>query len=344
MKVIGQLINYFQRQGALSPEQLDYLERHGFLARTSDDDTGHDDTMLEPDARRRPVPPEDEDSSVLRPPIKRGKSGAPRAGQQVTAREIADWLQQQFPDWAPAFAGLEQLARRFSACDNWQDAMTVLRRAPDEQLQTALAQGLSRREISLAAIWESLGFDAYQEVATREGLRGPAISAYRAILAAYDVSHVTKHQWLLREVPVADIYNLLHSQRRVARLMGKVIDEDGPLVSSALRREPHRLAYWTLVIIYNALRGTSPHGSLTHREYGPLLWLGDDLENGLAIVTSGEGGRRCGPEYEDWMRAWSLALMMNPNFVTSYFVASVNSDDPTPLWCPAGWHWKAKSH
>jgi hypothetical protein len=136
---------------------------------------------------------------------------------------------------------------------------------------------------------------------------------------------------------VSDVFNVLCTQRSLAYAFGQLFDNDPPLISAAMRRHPHPLAYWSLVILYNAVRGPSQYDSLAHREYGPLVWLGDDLEAGRAVVTFGENGPRCDPDYGLWIRAWSLALVMNPTAVTPFFATSVNCDAPTPLLCPAGW-------
>ena len=338
MKVIGQLISYFQSRGALSQDQLDYLTRQGFILSTNDDDG---DTVILDDEPSRdviePAPEDEYEEAVAGQPRRRGRGGARRPRKSVAARRIAAWLQERFPRWRKEFIGFEQLAVQGTDRCEWREAVKRLRRASANDLRRALTNGFERQAVSLRSLWDSLGFDKCHELAERPGLQGRAISAYRALLAASDVAHVSKHQWLLRYEPVSDVFNVLCSQRLLAHAFGELFDNDPPLVSAAMRHHPHPLAYWSLVILYNAVRGPSEYDSLAHREYGPLLWLGDDLEAGRAVVTLGENGPRCDPDYGLWMRAWSLALVMNPTAVTPFFAASVNCDGPTPLLCPAGW-------
>jgi hypothetical protein len=337
MKVIGQLINYFQARGALSPEQLDYLVRQGFLIGQTEDEA--DDTIVEECETSWPAPEPDDDHEAIAalPAKRRGRGGVRHKGRVVEPREIADWIAERLATWQPSFTGFQQVAARLAEHCSWQEAVKRIRRTGNDELRSALALGLSEQDVSMQALWDSLGFDEFQALSERPGLRGTAMSAYRALLAAGDVGPVIKHQWLLRYEPISDVYNVLSSQRRLAQVFGTVFDDEPPLVSAAMRRRPHPLAFWSLVLLYNAIRGSSPYGSLSHREYGPLLWLGDDLQEGRAVVTWGEGGQHCGPGYPLWMRAWSLALLMKSPEVTAFFADSVNCDDPTPLMCPAGW-------
>lgn len=341
MKVIGQLIAYFRSHGSLSDDQIEYLTRQGFIAASED---GADDTIIE-DESYAPAPiiqQVDEDDHKLESvtPRRRNRGGTIRKGPVLEPAELTGWLDEQFPIWAPTLSGLEQVARQLKPCDGYYEATIVIRQASRDDLRQSLLAGLRSQALSLKAVWESLGFDHCHEVLKKYSFRGPAVSAYRAILASTDLSQIAKHVWLLKDRSVSAVYNVLQSQRRIARALGEVFDEDPPLLSAAMRRESHPLAFWSMVLAYNAARGDGPHGSLAQREYGPLVWLGDDLVVSKAVITLGEDGPRCGPDYDLWMRAWSLALLMQPDRVTPFFAASVQSDDPTPLMCPAGW--KAK--
>lgn len=340
MKVIGQLIAYFRSHGALSEDQIEYLTKQGFIAAK---DHGADDTILEDEpTTSSPVfehEQDDEHEFESGIPRRRGR-GAVRKGPVLEQEELTGWLDEQFPIWSPMLSGLQQVAQPLKPCDGHYEATTIIRKASRDDLQRAVMDGLRSQALSLKAVWESLSFDHCHEVLKKYSYRGPAVSAYRAILASTDLSQIAKHVWLLKDQPVSAVYNILQSQRRIARAFGEVFDEDPPLLSAAMRRESHPLAYWSMLLAYNAVRGDDPHGSLAQREYGPLVWLGDDLAAGNAVITMGEDGPRCGPDYDLWMRAWSLALLMKPDQVTPFFSATVQSDAPTPLMCPAGW--KAK--
>lgn len=345
MKVIGQLIRYFQSHGALSDDQVRYLVEHGFMMPPADWEGAVEEEPVSSGPPERTWNPPERDAEQdlhdrFTPSTRRGRGAIRHRSQLLEPEEITAWLDGQFADWEPALVGLQQVARRFHSVDSWTEAAAIIRQADRQSIRETLRSGLERQELSLGALWESLGFDGYQALVAARAWRGPAASAYRQILAAIDMTQAGRHAWLLRMPQVAAVFNLLSAQRRLAEAFGLVFEHDSPAVSAAMRRETHPLAYWSMLLMYNALRGPSPYGSLAQREYGPLVWLGDDLTHGMAVITLGEGGERCGPTFELWQRAWSMAMTMLPDAVTPYFAKSVNQDDPTLMMCPAGWHLK----
>jgi len=341
MKVIGQLIAYFQARGALSEEQLEYLSKHGFrVAGRDDGQDDADDTILEDQYPAVELLEPEPHEELLGTALKRrhGRGNVQHKGRAVEDGEIAEWLTERFDEWQGAFAGLQQVVAPLAEVDSWRRAATLVRQVDDTALIAAFARGLAEQTISFAALWETLGFDRCHELANRPGLRGPAISAFRALLAATDLRQVTKHQWLLKQSAVADLFNLLCAQRRLARAFGHLFETDPPAVSAAIRREPHPLAFWTVLLLYNAVRRDSPHENLAHREYGPLVWHSLDEDIGVVpTLTWGREGAACEIENAVWRQAWSLAMVMNPARVTPYFATEIQRDDPTELYCPAGW-------
>src|ERR1043166_1153146 len=116
MKVIGQLIKYFQSRGALDQDQLDYLAEHGFLIRPETDDA---DDLVNAGEGESPTPildsePHGDEARFDKYPVRR-KGGGQRKPDSIEGEDLADWLTDHFPAWQSAMAGFEQIAARVSS-------------------------------------------------------------------------------------------------------------------------------------------------------------------------------------------------------------------------------------
>ncbi len=298
MKAVEQIIQYLHDRGALSPEQLEYLERHGLWERRKESGEEEPPQPYFPTGEAlEPEPWEiDLEGRLLRERPGRGrgkKQEVPRSGRVLEPAEVEARLRAAFDGWQPALAGLVQLGRRLAACPDWEAAAVAARNAAPEALAGVLAEGLRHRSPSLRALWDAVCLeDYYRQVFTERGLHGPAASAYRVLLSIPEYEQLGKYAWVLKLDAVRHVFNLKQAQRQMLRACERVFHEHPDLIGVALHRDCHPQAYWTFVVLYSA------RGGRTTGPYSP------EREPHFPA--------RRQPDEKAWLQVWSHATTMEP--------------------------------
>ncbi|HJT77104.1 MAG TPA: hypothetical protein VJ739_07850 [Gemmataceae bacterium] len=331
MKAIEQIIAYLHGRGALSPEQLQYLERHGLWERNKDASEEEPPRPYFPTGE--PLDPEvweiDLEERLLRerPGKGRGKKQeVARKGPVLEPAEVEARLRAAFPGWMPALAGLMQLGRRLAACPDWEAAAVAVRNADAEALADAVREGLRNRAPSLKALWDAVCLEDYRHVLAEPGLHGPAVAAYRVLLAIPDYVQLGKYAWVLKIDAVRHVFNLRQAQRQLLRAGERLLHEHPDLIGAALHRDHHPQAYWTFVALYSARGGrTAGPASPGQEPHFPA---------------------RRRPDEKAWLQVWAHAAMMEPVRVLPLLLrcrqALAGGQPPEEAWkgvlmCPKSW-------
>jgi hypothetical protein len=335
MQVIRQLIEFFSSRGALSGQQLDFLAQAGFYNPyeeygQDDEDGGSDESAdesgqlpadsweaMEQACHRR---------AARRPRGRRsrGRKGLP--GTRVKAPEICARIAQQSSSWATQLAGLVALGRRLATCTTWQTASNDIRNTEDTSLQAAVHDAMAERRPGLNRLWPALAMDDYHGVVQARGESGPAVGAYRAVLASTNWGSMVRHAWLLKYPAIRSVYNLAQAQRKTLRACRTTFERDPHLFAVALRRDHEPTAFWSLVLLRNALQQPPaeptieqipypPRADCPHWGYGPVRW----------------------PEERLLTLAWVNALYMGPQEVAALFVRCYQDaagQHPAHGWLP----------
>jgi len=212
MKLVRQLIGYFQARGALSKEQIRYLESRGFLE--PDEEEGP--SLWEQNTygdRTDPVWQAAEDFDRMPAKRCRGKKGP--KGRIVKAAELCARLRALEEFWRPNLGAVVALGSRFSPCDHWGQAVKAIRQASPSVLREAIAAGWKERAPSLNQLWRALAEEGYVALAVDFSIHGPAVWAYRAAVRSADHAALGEHAWILRETAVSDIFNLIYAKRLI---------------------------------------------------------------------------------------------------------------------------------
>jgi hypothetical protein len=298
MKAVRQIIDYLRGQGVLTRQQIIELALQGFI-----DDL--DAKPAEPDAPPEAAPPDEADEEYeatyrTKPEQDRKQRHVLHKGAVLDAAEIAGRLADRFRAWEQPLGAVLAIGRRLVPCADWGEAAVAVRNAGPGDLWRALARGLAEMSPSLHALWESIDLEDYRLVLAEPELHGPAVTAYRAALTAQDHTQLGRHVWLLKEEPVAQVFNLRLAQRHLLQAVEIVLIRRPEVIAAAFRRDHHPAAYWALVLLYTARRGhpgrRPPPQADEHRP---------------ARALPGEGG---------WLRAWAQATVMNPEAVAPFLV------------------------
>jgi hypothetical protein len=328
MKVITQLIQHFWQRRVLTTEQVDYLVRQGFV-RPGDlpgldwsEDTGEEIAapavvFLAPD-------PLDEVAEKLtqRTAGRRGP-GKPK-GKVLAEDELVAAVETVLTERADALAAFRAWAARFGAAADWPGAAAAARRVPAEHFTAVLADGLRRGAAALRDLWAALDVEPLHAVADGPELRGPAVRAYRLLLAA-DRPLPPRHCFLLRHPPLQTARAVAELYRRLLAALASLRERQPRLLAAALRADAPAAPFWALALVYNARREPPGGPVMWGREYGPLP----------------------PPAAAVWRAAWSAALVMDPPAVTR-LLAACYADEETraapeplhctyPLYCPRVW-------
>jgi hypothetical protein len=203
------------------------------------------------------------------------------------------------------------LANGLSSCDTWDEAVAILGRAPTAALSQAIIDSLARRQPTMKGIWQGLALNDYELVACDPDERGPAVAAYRATMSVIDLQALGKYRWILKYPEVNSVFHLVQAQRHLLRACAEACDEQPRKFAVGLSRDYHPLAFWTLVLRYNARRDNE-HFTRPHEIRYPPPSEPESLEYSVVAI----------PEADLLCRAWLGALFMDPEAVVPFFANS----------------------
>jgi len=185
-------------------------------------------------------------------------------------------------------------------CPAWQEAAAIVRKSEPALLTREIERGLEQRNPGFDVLWAALAMEPYRSLLHEPGLHGPAVSGYRAILAAKDRAHLGRHIKLLRHAEVASVYNLRLAQRKALAAMEPIFVSSRQLFDQSLPRVADPLAYWTFVLLHSARRGARGHRPpASPGEHHPARELPDDAA---------------------WLRAWEAATILDPKAVAPLLI------------------------
>lgn len=334
MRVIWELIEYFEQCGILKDEQINYLIREGFYPGQLDLLQGLDwlqDLKLEEQPQKSENENlemtddnlqvehwEDRWDKVERRSPQKSKGGNRPKGKVIKSPElcakIAELLQKQAD-----LTGLVKIAQYLEPNVTYKEAPLTIYQADSDALQDILCQSFQNQRPSLCVLWNALSFDDYRlVVASDEKVRGPAVQAYRAILQGGSLKALGKYAWLLREAEINYIYYIIQAQRKLLSVCGQIYRENSQLIERALRREDHPVAYLAFLLAYNA------------QNFQPsLVQLQSSPSEKIYIL------QRPVPNFTDWQKAWSQAWLMEPksfpHLFSDYFKYWQRDYDDTSL-------------
>jgi hypothetical protein len=308
MKAVRQIIDYLCREGVLGEEDLASLAGGGFVGwhevfqepENTQDETGASE------AETGFLDEEHVDSIEFLPqrPARPKRGGkVVRKGPLLDEKGLLRRLRAAFGSWPQSLTGLVRLSQRLSPggeSPSWQEAAAIVRKAELDLLTREIERGLAQRDPAFDVLWAALAMEPYRTLLQEPGLHGPAVSGYRAILAAKDRAHLGRHIKLLRHAEVASVYNLRLAQRKALTAMEPIFVASRHLFDQSLPRAADPLAYWTFVLLHSARRGSrGDRPAAGPGEHHPARELPDDAV---------------------WLRAWEAATILDPKAVTPFLI------------------------
>jgi len=299
------LYGRLRQAGSLSAQQLDYLRQRGFLPALTDraDREGEDDWDDEPTYT-------DRDDATERYGGGRARSGRRPREMELKIESLAEVLE---PLYAARLGLLAALVPLADADEKTPDAaIRWLRQRSAEELTGPLRERIADGFVGVDRLWAVLALDEFDDAASGAG---SVSTSYRALVRAARAGQTElpmSYAWLLRAPAVSAVYDLLVTQRLLLEAAGLVHGRDPAVLRDGLRRRPHPLAFWALLILFNV-----------------------DLE--AKRVGKGSGTLRTvrgRPDDATWARAWAQALLMNDE--TLPLLAGLH-EQAVPLFCPASW-------
>jgi hypothetical protein len=187
-----------------------------------------------------------------------------------------------------------------------------IRHAPAHDLALAALRSL---EAAGAGFWDALAWEGYRDV-DEAGLGQPAVPEYQALLAQGEDVNLSRHGWLLREVDIAAVYNLVRAQRRLWQVCAALPHCWPEPLAHALRADTLGVAYWPFVLLHTARRRLS----------GPAL-PGEERHHPARLL----------PYRERWLQAWFHAAVMEASPVIALLLGQDPPRSPDDLLCPPSW-------
>jgi hypothetical protein len=357
MKVIHQIISFLRDRGALSREQVAYLQSEGFLADGLDEkprraldgsdsdacdgeaDEDHDawDRLhVQQIARRRKL------KAGPFPQARRGgQKGQPgSAGGVAGEAEVREWLAAHIPSWEEPLRGMVSVAARLETNATFQCAPSIVRDATPAALDEVLRACLQERDPSVGVLWEALSLEEYR-TAVGEIPRGRARGAYRAILSGAGCGGLGKYAWILRIEEVDWVHRLIQAQRHLLAGCARVYDRWPETITRELCRSTSAVAYLAFTLVHSAR--TFDPSSL---DAGPLAdasgdRAGDGWGMSGAFAAAAASPQRPLPDGAGWRRACDHALAMDGAAVAPFLAHWGDNLEPdtlrTFLRCPRAW-------
>jgi hypothetical protein len=300
------LYGRLRRAGSLSAQQLDYLRQRGFLPAVTDGaDRGGEDDWEEPTCT-------DRDDATERFGGERPRGGRRPRDTELNVEALAEVLE---PLYAARLGLLAALVPLADADEKTPDAaIRWLRQRSPEELAGPLRERIVGGSVGIDRLWAVLALDDFDDAAPAAG---SVSNSYRALVRAARAGQTdlpVSYAWLLRVPAVSAVYDLLVTQRLLLEAVGLVHGRDPAVLRDGLRRRPHPLAFWALLILFN-------------------------VDHQAKRVGKGSGTLRAvrgRPDDATWARAWAQALLMNEREVLP-LLARLHEPAEVPLFCPASW-------
>lgn len=239
MKVIAEIVACLAQRGAISAGEISILRENGYLPRYEEDPED-------------PGPPSD-DEHELRPdgeslfPVRRRRRGAP--AEPLETRVLASRIETILRADGARIAALAQVAT--SGKGRWERIQGL-----SQQLWLFLVDPLTEAiesgKTSFSAIWDAIDVDGLL-TAVEPTDRGPAASAYRALLDVRAHGDLGKHFWIFKRRWIARAYHLLRAQDSVVQAFATISGRAPALFGKWMTRDPHPTAYWAFVLHHNAM-------------------------------------------------------------------------------------------
>lgn len=333
MKVIAQLIRHFWQRGALTPQDVQYLLRHGFCRKS--DVPGFKPPISEPDLsgvdlQAPPIELPDQFDQIEETLIRRARPRnvpfQPRR-KQLTEKELLRRLGAEYDHRATDLCSLVALCSRIAEVDDWKAAASQLHSIPGEKFHRELCDGLRDQSVLLGDLWQASDPEPFHDLLNEDEYRGRAARAYQAVLIAAGAESLGPFTWILKHDDVHALINLLVIHRRLLTSLQQLYQQDRLLLSHAIAKNNDLGQVWSLVILYNSYRdpGIGFEPDYGH-EYGPVTL----------------------PRFPVWRRAWTSALHMDRAAVTKFLACCYDGNETEqvgeavcclrPLMCPVAWH------
>lgn len=340
MKVIDQLIHHFREQGVLTEDQIARLKAERFLDLCDDPWFGWIDSKEIDRERSHPfeIIADESDQEM----VQNHRKGRGRKKRRVLeVDELVVRLAGKAALWQSSLRGLVELACHLTPVSCWQDAALAIRQATPAALSDALLAGLRDQTPSMHALWTALDLELFRGPLLQPAASGPTASAYRAVVTGTSHQSLGKHAWILKQPPIREVFNGLHAQRGVLRAVGRLFEEHSSWVAIVLTRSHHDVAYWSLLLLYNARRAALQRLAETDPAYRGCVseQVGGKLSLRAALL-----------EPNILSQAWTHAMIMEPESILRYLVERAGLQEVTKcsaadcflmagtqLVCPVGW-------
>jgi hypothetical protein len=208
--------------------------------------------------------------------------------------------------------------------DDWKDSLIALHSLPQPRVEQLLIEVLKQRNGNIEALWHALDPEPFVLLANTPSWKGPACSAFSALVSSPDSASLGRYKWILKYPELCDLANMLYVWRQFLCAIGGVYRDERPLLTRSLKTVRDPVVVWSFVLLYNAAHRHDVENRAGRPEYGPL-----DL-----------------PTHDVWRCAWNSALMidsatMSPYLAACYSVQSPDADPietcQCPIMCPDGW-------
>ena len=332
MQVIGEIIRYLDDRGLLGPDDIRYLRRHGFVAGAEENDVADlasDDELrilgVEPAADRTEELAEQFDRRLG---ARRAGRGRRPAGKDLPAAGISARILARWPEWQPDLAALRAFANLLAPAADLDAALRVLRHAAPDALEGAVMRVLGGDGPRLDELWKALAFDGYRDGILDPDARGPAVRAYRAVLAAAEHRELGRYAYAMRQTGFARLHRLVLTQRAVLGAVGRLVPAKPALFDRPLfAHRCDEVCYWSLTFAVSARLAARP-GPPGFRMHDP---------------------RRPWPRSEAGVRrAWACAAAMDSHAATAFRAGTMSEGDSVDnldlallfggrFGCPVAW-------
>jgi hypothetical protein len=260
MQVITDIIEYLDARGLLSPSDMAYLRRHGFMPVPDEAERallGEGAIEAIGDAPSAIENLADEiEAEVERRTLRRRASGKGRGQprKEPTAAAMSARILAMWPHWQNELAALDAFASLLAPAPDLHASLHAIRNASPADLDLAVASLLRAGKPPLAQVWTALAFDGYRTGLCPSGARGGAVRAYEAVISAARHKELGRYAHALRQEGLARLFALVQAQHAMLRAFGRCLNAQPQLFDRRLfSRRYDAVCYCSLTLAVSAM-------------------------------------------------------------------------------------------
>ncbi len=253
MKVIHQLIRYFDNLNLLSESDLEILNKKGFWQICKDYDNYEDENI--PDESNTLKEESDKDRLLEQQirkktrveKVRQTTSGARKPNTHVLkADDICLQLKELIPLWENSRDALKNISETFHSGEDFKKLLESISIISTDKLASEILKCCKTNKRIYKELWDFICNDDYLKITS--GYDGPAVKAYNNIISGTTFDSLGKEKWILKKKEISLLYLLIQAKVNLLKSIAFIVRSNSHSYFNNFKYNKNSTGYYASVI------------------------------------------------------------------------------------------------